>query len=59
MLPFPPLETLLVLPFTEACIEAANVDEDPEALLFEMTDVVEAVDAAAEAATAADRFEKG
>ena len=37
------------------------VVEDPVGLLFEMTDVVCAVDrdAAAEAATAADRFENG
>ena len=35
------------------------VVEDPVGLLFEMTDVVRAVDAAAEIATAADKFENG
>ena len=35
------------------------VVEDPVGLLFEMTDVVWAVDAATEIATAADKFENG
>ena len=35
------------------------VVEDPVGLLFEMTDVVWAVDAAAEIATVADKFENG
>jgi hypothetical protein len=35
------------------------VVDDPEGLLFKMTDVVWAVDAAADATTAPDRFENG
>ena len=44
---------------TDGGTEAAMVVEDPVGLLFEMTDVVWAVDAAAEIATAADKFENG
>ena len=51
---------LLVLPEIDGGTEAAMVVEDPVGLLFEMTDVVWAVDAAAETfAIAADKFENG